>query len=177
MPTTRECDFCGDDIEPGTGTMFVKINGTVTHFCSSKCEKNADLGREARDHQWTAAGQAVAPEDQSAATEPPSADVDTAPEPEPTTDTAAEPEEPEHRELPTEPDEDTEPTDVTPNLAAVEAETKPAQDDVEADEEFDTDDTDEDPEHSQPGDDESDTDDTDEDADPSQAHGEETDEE
>ena len=62
MPATRECDFCGDDIEPGTGTMFVAVNGAVTHFCSSKCEKNADLGRESRDHQWTAAGQAVAPD-------------------------------------------------------------------------------------------------------------------
>jgi large subunit ribosomal protein L24e len=28
------------------------------HFCSSKCEKNADLGREPRDLEWTEAGQA-----------------------------------------------------------------------------------------------------------------------
>jgi large subunit ribosomal protein L24e len=56
MPRTRECDFCGADIEPGTGTMFVSRDGTTTHFCSSKCEKNADLGREARDLEWTASG-------------------------------------------------------------------------------------------------------------------------
>ena len=56
MPQTRECDYCGADIEPGTGTMFVRTNGTTIHFCSSKCEKNADLGREARDLSWTEAG-------------------------------------------------------------------------------------------------------------------------
>ena len=52
MPQNRQCDYCGDDIEPGTGTMFVAIDGTVTHFCSSKCEKNAELGRESRDLEW-----------------------------------------------------------------------------------------------------------------------------
>lgn len=53
MPPNRNCDYCGAAIEPGTGTMFVRIDGAVTHFCSSKCEKNADLGREARDLEWT----------------------------------------------------------------------------------------------------------------------------
>nr|WP_276236800.1 MULTISPECIES: 50S ribosomal protein L24e [unclassified Halobaculum] len=56
MPQQRDCDYCGADIEPGTGTMFVSVDGSVTHFCSSKCEKNADLGREARDQNWTEAG-------------------------------------------------------------------------------------------------------------------------
>jgi large subunit ribosomal protein L24e len=60
MPQTRQCDFCGADIEPGTGTMFVRVDGSVMHFCSSKCEKNADLGREARDLEWTAEGRANA---------------------------------------------------------------------------------------------------------------------
>ncbi|WP_135662857.1 50S ribosomal protein L24e [Halorhabdus rudnickae] len=62
MPQTRECDYCGADIEPGTGTMFVRKNGTTIHFCSSKCEKNADLGREARDLSWTEAGRGTAGE-------------------------------------------------------------------------------------------------------------------
>jgi large subunit ribosomal protein L24e len=53
MPQTRECDYCGADIEPGTGVMFVENDGGVTHFCSSKCERNADLGREPRDLEWT----------------------------------------------------------------------------------------------------------------------------
>jgi large subunit ribosomal protein L24e len=53
MPRTKECDYCGDDIEPGTGTMLIHNNGSTTNFCSSKCENNADLGREARNLEWT----------------------------------------------------------------------------------------------------------------------------
>lgn len=53
MPQHRDCDYCGDDITPGTGTMFVEKNGTTIHYCSAKCEKNADLGREPRDLEWT----------------------------------------------------------------------------------------------------------------------------
>jgi large subunit ribosomal protein L24e len=53
MPTTRECDYCGSDIEPGTGTMFVRTDGETIHYCSTKCESNANLGREARDQEWT----------------------------------------------------------------------------------------------------------------------------
>ncbi|PSP72431.1 50S ribosomal protein L24 [Halobacteriales archaeon QS_3_64_16] len=50
---TRACDFCGTDIEPGTGTMFVFVSGRVDHYCSSKCEKNVDLGRVPREVEWT----------------------------------------------------------------------------------------------------------------------------
>ncbi|ERH12016.1 MAG: ribosomal protein L24E [halophilic archaeon J07HB67] len=53
MPQERTCDYCGSDIEPGTGTMFVQTDGAITHYCSGKCEKNADLGREPRDLEWT----------------------------------------------------------------------------------------------------------------------------
>ena len=56
MPRTRECDFCGAEVEPGTGTMFVQTNGTTTLFCSSKCEKNAGMGRESRDVEWARKG-------------------------------------------------------------------------------------------------------------------------
>lgn len=61
MPRTRECDYCGADIEPGTGTMFVRTDGTTLYYCSSKCEKNADLGREPRDLEWTDAGRPETP--------------------------------------------------------------------------------------------------------------------
>jgi large subunit ribosomal protein L24e len=54
---TRACGFCGTDIEPGTGTMFVFVSGRVDHYCSSKCEKNADLGRVPREVEWTEEGQ------------------------------------------------------------------------------------------------------------------------
>jgi large subunit ribosomal protein L24e len=57
MVDTRSCDYCGSDIEPGTGTMFVYTDGRVVHYCSSKCENNADLGRASRDLEWTAEGQ------------------------------------------------------------------------------------------------------------------------
>jgi large subunit ribosomal protein L24e len=54
---TQACDFCGTEIEPGTGTMFVFVDGRVDHYCSSKCEKNADLGRVPREVEWTEEGQ------------------------------------------------------------------------------------------------------------------------
>ncbi|MFB6142330.1 MAG: 50S ribosomal protein L24e [Halorientalis sp.] len=63
MPETRTCDFCGGDIEPGTGTMVVSTDGTTVHYCSSKCEKNAGLGREPRDVEWTKEGQGEAAEE------------------------------------------------------------------------------------------------------------------
>ena len=62
MPRTRTCDYCGGDIEPGTGTMFVRTNGATIHYCSSKCENNHDLGREARNLEWTEAGRPEEPE-------------------------------------------------------------------------------------------------------------------
>ncbi|MBO4246436.1 50S ribosomal protein L24e [Halomicrobium sp. IBSBa] len=69
MPRTRECDYCGADIEPGTGTMFVRKSGTTIHYCSSKCENNADLGREARNLEWTEAGRETTAAEQEAAAE------------------------------------------------------------------------------------------------------------
>jgi large subunit ribosomal protein L24e len=56
MVETRTCDFSGEEIEPGTGTMYVKNDGTVLYFKDSKAEKNYMLGREARNLEWTVAG-------------------------------------------------------------------------------------------------------------------------
>ena len=36
----RVCSFCGYEIEPGTGKMYVRRDGRVFYFCSGKCEKN-----------------------------------------------------------------------------------------------------------------------------------------
>jgi large subunit ribosomal protein L24e len=58
MVEKRTCDFSGEEIEPGTGTMYVKNDGTILHFKDSKAEKNYFLGREPRDVEWTAEGQA-----------------------------------------------------------------------------------------------------------------------
>jgi len=59
MVDTRTCDYSGEEIEPGTGTMYVKTDGTILHFKDAKAEKNYFLGREARDLEWTAEGQAA----------------------------------------------------------------------------------------------------------------------
>jgi large subunit ribosomal protein L24e len=59
MVDTRTCDYSGEDIEPGTGTMYVRKDGTILHFKDSKAEKNYFLGREARDLEWTQEGQAA----------------------------------------------------------------------------------------------------------------------
>jgi large subunit ribosomal protein L24e len=52
----RQCSFCAREIEPGTGTMFVKRDGTVFHFCSSSCRKQQlVLGRVGHRFKWTRA--------------------------------------------------------------------------------------------------------------------------
>ena len=56
MPVRRSCSFCGNDIEPGTGKMFIKKDGTIFLFCSSKCQANLlSLGRVPRWTPWTQA--------------------------------------------------------------------------------------------------------------------------
>ncbi len=48
------CDFCGKNINPGTGKMYVKKDGVVFRFCSSKCEKNQISKQfKARRTPWT----------------------------------------------------------------------------------------------------------------------------
>lgn len=54
MVTKRKCSFCGRDIEPGTGKMVVAASGSVSFYCSSKCEKNhLKLKRSPRRVRWT----------------------------------------------------------------------------------------------------------------------------
>ena len=54
MPAKRNCSFCGGAIEPGTGTMYVKKDGTVYHFCCTKCRKNmVNLKRVPRNIRWS----------------------------------------------------------------------------------------------------------------------------
>src|SRR3989442_5340425 len=56
MPTRRSCSFCGNEIEPGTGKMFIRKDGTVFLFCSHKCQSNMlKLGRVPRWTPWTQA--------------------------------------------------------------------------------------------------------------------------
>ncbi|MFC4438391.1 MULTISPECIES: 50S ribosomal protein L24e [Natrialbaceae] len=58
MVEKRTCDYTGEEIEPGTGIMYVRNDGTILHFVDSKAEKNYKLGREPRDLEWTEAGRA-----------------------------------------------------------------------------------------------------------------------
>ena len=52
MVQQRTCDYTGEDIEPGTGKMFVKKDGTILWFKDSKAQKNYMMGRESRDLEW-----------------------------------------------------------------------------------------------------------------------------
>ncbi len=48
----RTCSFCGEEIPEGTGKMYVRRDGSISFFCSSKCEKNNKLGRIPRKVKW-----------------------------------------------------------------------------------------------------------------------------
>ncbi|ETA69174.1 MAG: large subunit ribosomal protein L24e [Methanolobus sp.] len=52
----RKCSFCGELLEPGTGKLFVKKDGSSYYFCTSKCESNFELGRLPRRTVWTEQG-------------------------------------------------------------------------------------------------------------------------
>ncbi|MEM0138264.1 MAG: 50S ribosomal protein L24e [Thermoplasmatales archaeon] len=69
---TRYCSFCGKRIEFGTGKMFVKKDGAILYFDSSKCEKNyLRLGREPRNVRWTNAGKEEKSQRSRGSKEPP----------------------------------------------------------------------------------------------------------
>ena len=56
MVVKRQCSFCSAEIEPGTGAMFVKRDGTIYHFCSGSCRKQQlHLGRVGHRFKWTRA--------------------------------------------------------------------------------------------------------------------------
>ncbi|MDO8633979.1 MAG: 50S ribosomal protein L24e [archaeon] len=49
-----KCSFCGNELERGTGKIFVKKEGSISFFCSRKCEKNLHkLGRNPQKVRWT----------------------------------------------------------------------------------------------------------------------------
>ncbi len=51
----KTCKFCGAEIGPGKGWMYVLADGTIWYFCSSKCAKNMlRLGRKPERVRWTA---------------------------------------------------------------------------------------------------------------------------
>ena len=57
MVDKHDCSFCGKPIEPGTGKMYVKKDGSKYHFDSMKCQRNMlGLKRVNRNVKWTVAG-------------------------------------------------------------------------------------------------------------------------
>ncbi|MEM1534914.1 MAG: 50S ribosomal protein L24e [Candidatus Pacearchaeota archaeon] len=46
------CSFCNGEIKKGTGLMFVKKDGKILWFCSSKCRKSFFMGRDAKKLKW-----------------------------------------------------------------------------------------------------------------------------
>ena len=53
MPITHTCAYCGREIEPGTGLMYVRNDGSQLWFCSSKCFKLWKMKRDPRKLKWT----------------------------------------------------------------------------------------------------------------------------
>ena len=54
MPERRVCSFSGDEIEPGTGTMYVRRDGSILWFKNSEARKNmVHLKRNSRRVKWT----------------------------------------------------------------------------------------------------------------------------
>ncbi|MEM5879029.1 MAG: 50S ribosomal protein L24e [Candidatus Aenigmatarchaeota archaeon] len=47
-----KCSFCGGNVNESGGKMFVRTSGEIFYFCSSKCEKNFMMGREAKKLKW-----------------------------------------------------------------------------------------------------------------------------
>ncbi|MDD5182009.1 MAG: 50S ribosomal protein L24e [Candidatus Nanoarchaeia archaeon] len=47
-----QCSFCKKNMTEHEGLMYVKNDGRIFYYCSSKCEKNTKLGRLPRNTKW-----------------------------------------------------------------------------------------------------------------------------
>ena len=47
-----KCSFCQKPYEFPHGLTYVLNDGSIKHFCSSKCRKNAEMGRDSRKVKW-----------------------------------------------------------------------------------------------------------------------------
>jgi len=48
-----KCFFCGTEESIHKGVHLIRNDGSISYFCSSKCQKNFDLGRDKRRLKWT----------------------------------------------------------------------------------------------------------------------------
>ena len=46
------CTFCKQDYEFPKGVSVVQKSGDIKFYCSSKCRKNAEMGRDNRKVKW-----------------------------------------------------------------------------------------------------------------------------
>ena len=46
------CSFCKKQYELPKGTTVVQKDGNPRHYCSSKCRKNSEMGRDNRKVKW-----------------------------------------------------------------------------------------------------------------------------
>jgi len=49
MPT---CSFCKTGYEFPRGTTVVQKDSSIKYYCSSKCRKNSEMGRDNRRVKW-----------------------------------------------------------------------------------------------------------------------------
>jgi len=47
-----KCSFCKQNYEFPKGTTVVQKDGNARYFCSSKCRKNSEMGRDNRKVKW-----------------------------------------------------------------------------------------------------------------------------
>ena len=47
-----KCSFCGEEYEFPKGITVVQKDGNVNYYCSSKCRKNIEMGRDKRKVKW-----------------------------------------------------------------------------------------------------------------------------
>ncbi|MEM2876267.1 MAG: 50S ribosomal protein L24e [Candidatus Bathyarchaeia archaeon] len=54
MPRMYRCSFCGEEVKPGKGMIYVRNDGALFWFCSKKCRSSSlKLKRDARKVPWT----------------------------------------------------------------------------------------------------------------------------
>lgn len=51
-----KCSICKVNVSKGTGKMFVRNDGRIFYFCTSKCQKNFELGRSEKRMKWARSG-------------------------------------------------------------------------------------------------------------------------
>jgi large subunit ribosomal protein L24e len=50
-----KCSMCKTSMLRGTGKMYVRNDGRLLYFCSSKCQKNWKMGRGEKGLKWAQA--------------------------------------------------------------------------------------------------------------------------